>query len=130
MSIIPVELPSKATLWTGYVLTALPAALLTMSAVMKITRADIAVEGFAKSGWPDNALVPIGIVELACVLIYLFPRTAVLGAILIVGYLGGATATHVQQSEPFVVPVALGVVAWVALYLREPRLRALAPWRH
>jgi len=129
MSELPVQQPSKAALWIGYVLTALPAALLTVSAVMKITQNEMAVEGFAKTGWPDNVLVPLGIVELACVVIYLFPRTAVLGAILITGYLGGAIATHVHQGEPFIGPAAFGVIAWIALYLREPRLRALAPWR-
>jgi len=96
---------------------------------MKITKADVAVEGFAKMGWPDNVLVPLGIVELACVVIYLFPRTAVLGAILITGYLGGAIATHVHQGENFIGPAAFGVIAWLGLYLREPRLRVLAPWR-
>ena len=71
----------------------------------------------------------LGILEVACTVIYLIPRTAVLGAILLTGYLGGATATHVRIGEPWFMPVLLGVVVWLGIYLRDPRLRALIPLR-
>jgi hypothetical protein len=66
---------------------------------------------------------------LACTIIYVIPRTAVLGAILLTGYLGGATATHVRLGEPFFVPIVLGVLVWGGLYLRDDRVRSLVPWR-
>ena len=88
-----------------------------------------AVEGFAKYGYPAGAVLGLGIVELACTLAYVFPPTAVLGAILLTGYLGGAVATHVQKSEPWFFPVIFGVLVWLGLVLRDPRLRALVPLR-
>ncbi len=123
------EIPSKAALWGGRVASALPALAMAMSGAMKVSHGAPVVEGFAKFGYPAGALTPIGIVELACVVLYLIPRTAVLGAILIAAYLGGAVATHVRAGEPFILPVLLGVLAWVGLWLRDPRVRALAPLR-
>jgi hypothetical protein len=73
--------------------------------------------------------MPILVVELCCVLLYLIPQTAVLGAILLTGYLGGATATHVRVDEAYFMPVVVGILVWLGLYLRDPRLRALVPWR-
>lgn len=70
-------------------------------------------------------MTPIGIVELLCVVVYLIPRTSVLGAILITGYFGGAVATHVRVSDAFVIPLVLGVLAWGGLFLRDARLREL-----
>jgi hypothetical protein len=90
----------------------------------------VAVEGFAKLGYPERAALWIGIVEIACTVLYLIPRTAVLGAILLTGYLGGATNTHVRVGEPFYMPVLLGVLVWLGLFLREPRLRPLVPLRN
>lgn len=87
------------------------------------------VEGFATFGYPQKLLLPIAIAEILCTVLYLFPRTAVLGAILLTGYLGGATATHVRVGEQFVAPVFLGVMLWGGLYFRDSRLRALLPLR-
>jgi hypothetical protein len=121
---------SKPVLWVGRVLSALPVLLLTFSAVMKFTRSPQVMEGFVgKFGYPEGALLPIGVAELMCALIYAVPRTSVLGAILLTGYMGGATATHVRVSDPWFGAVLVGVVAWAGLYLREPRLRALLPLR-
>jgi hypothetical protein len=82
-----------------------------------------------KFGYSEDSLLGIGILELTCVLVYAVPRTTFLGSVLMTAYLGGAVATHVRVSDAFVIPVVLGVLVWVGLYLREPRLRALAPLR-
>jgi hypothetical protein len=120
---------STAALWTGRILSALPIPLLLMSAAMKLANAAPVVEGFRKFGFPDGAAFAIGLVELACVILYVVPQTAVLGAILLTGYLGGAAVTHIRVSESWIAPVIMGVILWVGLYLRDPRLRELAPWR-
>lgn len=121
--------PSKAAWWTGCVLSALPVPLLVMSAVMKFMMPPEVVEGFAHLGWPDSLALALGITELTCTLLYAIPQTAVLGAILLTGYLGGAIATHVRIGEPFYTQAGLGVVLWLGLFLRDPRLRKLLPWR-
>jgi uncharacterized membrane protein YphA (DoxX/SURF4 family) len=121
--------PSKAAGITGWILGILPMPLLALSAFMKLTLPPQVVEGFEKQGWPTTVALPLGIVELACCALYLIPQTAVLGAILLTGYLGGAIATHVRVSEPFWIPALIGVVLWIGLYLRDPRLRVLAPIR-
>jgi hypothetical protein len=120
---------SKKRFWAGWVLSVLPCLLLFFSASLKLTQAEDAVKGLAAFGYPANTLIPIGIAELVCTIIYLVPRTSVLGAILLVGYLGGATATHVHAGQNFVMPIALGALLWLGLYLREPRLRELVPLR-
>ena len=127
----PVAAPvSRIALWAGWIVSIVPVLMLAMSAVMKFTKPPFVMEQFDKFGYPESVLVPLGIVEIGCALIYLFPRTAVLGAILVTGYLGGATATHVRISDPsYVTPIVLGVLVWLGLYLREPRLRALVPLR-
>jgi hypothetical protein len=124
---VRIPAPSKAAKWTGWGLSVLACLPFLPSAFFKLSQASAAVEGFQKYHYPASVVVPLGIVEVLCLVLYLIPQTAVLGAILLTGYLGGAIATHVQASEPFIIPVLIGVVLWVALYLREPRLRALAP---
>jgi hypothetical protein len=119
----------KAMTIIGWILTVLPCPLLVMSATFKLMQSEQVVEGFAAQNWPLNTAVPLGVVELGSTLLYLIPQTAVLGAILLVGYLGGATAVHVRLSEPFWIPVVMGVVIWLGLYLRDPRIRQLVPWR-
>ena len=83
------------------------------------------VEGTTHVGYPASCLVPLGLVLIACTILYVVPRTAVLGAILLTGYLGGATATHVRIGEPFFFPVVFGVLLWASLYVRDARVRAL-----
>nr|WP_255208471.1 DoxX family protein [Myxococcus sp. AM010] len=116
-------------LWLGRIFTGLVVAMLTFSASMKLGQSPEAIQGFEKSGYPGAVLLAIGITELLCMMLYAVPRTAVLGAILVTGYLGGATATHVRLSEPFIAPVLVGVFAWAGLFLRDARLRALLPLR-
>ncbi len=121
---------SKTRLWAGRVMSALPALLLLFSGVMKLMRPAPVVQGFAHYGYPESLILSIGVLEIACTIIYLIPRTSVLGAILVTGYLGGATASNVRVGDPsFYLTVILGVLAWGGLYLREDRLRALIPLR-
>ena len=121
---------SKGALWGGRVASALPVLMLVMSGGMKLSHSAQVVEPFTtKFGFAESSLTPIGLLELTCVLVYLVPRTAVLGAILITGYLGGAVVTHVRIGEPFFAPVILGILAWVGIFLRDERLRALLPLR-
>ena len=115
--------------WGGRIMSAAPIAMMTMSGVMKIAQPPMVLEGFATYGYAEQDILPIAIVELACVVLYAFPRTAVLGAILMTGYLGGATATHVSAQEPYFAAVGLGVLVWGGLFLRDARVRALIPFR-
>ena len=120
---------STAARWTGWILGVVPSLLLLFSAVMKLMRPPEVIKGFTDLGWPDRLAVSIGVVELVCTIVYLVPQTAVLGAILLSGYLGGAMATHVRLEQPFFMQFLIGVVLWLGLYLRDRRLRALLPLR-
>lgn len=127
---IDVAPPKKWELWTGRVFTALPSLMLLFSASMKLSHAPQVVDMFTgKFGFKESSLTPIGILEIAVTVLYLIPRTAVLGAILIAAYLGGAVVTHLRVGDPFVAPALLGVLAWGGLFLRDMRLRALLPLR-
>jgi DoxX-like family len=121
----------RSTLWAGRILTALPILLMLFSASMKFTGNHQMVDEFVnRFGYVATVAPILGVVELTCVVLYAIPRTAVLGAILMTGYLGGAVATHVRIGDPsFVMPFALGVVAWGGLYFREERLHPLLPLR-
>jgi uncharacterized membrane protein YphA (DoxX/SURF4 family) len=125
----PTTSTSKAMYWAGWVITILPALSLIMSAVFKFMKPTEVIEGFTHLGWPETLALALGIIELTCTVLYLVPTTAVLGAILLTGYLGGAIATHVRIEEGFLPPVIIGVLIWLGIYLREPRLRALLPFR-
>jgi hypothetical protein len=118
------------SVWAGRVISAIPVLALVLSASMKLSQKPEVVAMFtSKLGYPAGVLVGLGLLELACAAIYVVPRTSVLGAILLTGYLGGAIATHVRVGEAFVLPLVLGILVWLGLYLRETRLRALAPLR-
>lgn len=125
------EATSKSAIWVGWIVGAIPVLMMAVSAVMKLSRNPQVLEVWGpKFGYPEGTLLFVGVVELACAVLYAFPRTAVLGAILVTGYLGGATATHVRIGEAaFAAPVVLGILAWGGLFLRDPRLRALLPLR-
>jgi len=127
------DAPSKRALWTGRVLSGLAVAFLAVDAGGKLLAIAPAVEGTAKLGYPVSVLSTLGFVQLACLVLYLVPRTAVLGALLWVGYLGGAVATHVRVENPLfshvLFPVYVALLLWGGLWLREPRLRALLPLR-
>jgi hypothetical protein len=121
--------PSKAALWTGYILTALPALMLLFSAAMKFSNSAPVTQGFVHFGIPPGIVFSLGLTELACTIIYLIPGTSVLGAILLTGYLGGATFTTLRVGDSFFAPILLGVFLWGGLFLRDPRLRTLIPFK-
>jgi len=86
-------------------------------------------KGMAHVGLPESLVVPLAILEITCVVVYLIPMTAVLGAILLTGYLGGAICTHLRVGDPYFVQIALGILVWLGIYLRENRLKAVLPLR-
>lgn len=118
---------SSVLTWTGRVLSAIPVLVLLMSGGMKLSQSPEVIEGFGKYGYEPNVVAPIGVFEVLCAVVYAIPATAVLGAILVAGYLGGAAATHVAAGEPPFAPIVIGLIAWAGIGLREPRLRALLP---
>lgn len=125
----PPKSGSKVAFWIGWVLAILLVPLFAMSAYFKFAQPEEIVKQWTEGGMPLHTLLPIGVVEVTCVVLYLIPQTSVLGAILLTGYLGGAVVTHVRQEENFVMPVVVGIVVWLALALRDPRLWKLIPFR-
>jgi hypothetical protein len=121
---------NKAMTVGGWIVSVLMALLLLgPSAGSKLMRVPQAVEGMQKFGYPENVLVTLGVVESGVAILYLLPQPAVLGAVLLTGYLGGATATHVRVEDAFYMPIVIGVLVWLGLWLRDPRLRDLLPIR-
>jgi hypothetical protein len=120
---------SRTSLWAGRILSALVLLLIGFTAMFGVLKPDVAKQGFAHYGYSDGAMLRITILEIACAILYAIPRTSMLGAILLTGYLGGATATHVRVGEPFFLPVIVGIVLWLGLYLRDHRVCALVPFR-
>jgi hypothetical protein len=129
-----VKTSSKA-LWTGRILSGLVVLFLLVDAGFKLIKPlpAPAVQAFGQLGYPVGLAAGIGILLLACVALYAVPRTSVLGAILLTGYLGGAVATHVRVGDPWfshaLFPVYIGLLVWGGLYLRDERVRALIPLR-
>lgn len=122
---------SKGALWAARIITGLVALFLLMDGVMKLVKPAFVVEETMRLGYPERVIVPIGMVLIVCTILYLIPKTAVLGAILLTGYLGGAVATHVRAGEPVfsvVFAIVFGVLVWLGLYLRNPTLRLLIPF--
>ena len=117
---------SEKRLWAGRIIGALPVLFLLFDSVIKLLKIDPVVQSFALLGYPDHLARPIGILELVCVAVYVFPRTSALGAILLTGYLGGAIATHWRVGDPLpthvLFPVYVGALVWSGLFLRDSRL--------
>jgi hypothetical protein len=129
-SATPATATPKGMLWTGRVLTALIAAFMILDGGMKLFKPAVVVEGTKQAGFSESTIIPLGVTLLVSSILYAIPRTAVLGAILLTGYLGGAVATHVRLGDGnFLFAAIFGVVAWLGLYLRDARLRALVPLR-
>lgn len=121
---------SKKKLWAGRIVSALPALLILFASSIKLMKAPGVAEGFAKAGLPEHLIFTVGMIELLCVVVYVIPRTAVLGAIMMVGLMGGATATNVRIGDPsMIITILLGVLAWLGLYLRNAQVSALVPVR-
>jgi hypothetical protein len=117
-------------IWAGRVVSAIPVFMLVLSGSFKLAGGEQMLKDWAIFGYPASVLAPIGILEILCAVLYVIPRTSVLGAVLVTGYLGGAVATHLRILQPvFPAPALLGALAWLGLYLRDPRIRALLPLR-
>ncbi|MHB8753441.1 MAG: DoxX family protein [Candidatus Acidiferrales bacterium] len=131
-SAIPSAPVSKSMLWCGRIVSALVVLFLLFDGVTKVMKVPAVMQAAARLGFPANLLQTVGIILLACTAVYVIPRTSTLGAILLTGYLGGATVTNVRANDPVfetLFPVIFGVLVWGGLYLREERLRALIPLR-
>jgi DoxX-like protein len=115
--------------WVGRVISILVALVFALSSFMKMKGGAEMMQGMAHLGLPESLVVPLAILEISCVVFYLIPATSVLGAILLTGYIGGAICTHLRVGDPFFLQIAIGVVIWLGLYLREPRLKGLIPVR-
>jgi hypothetical protein len=130
---LPNGVESKKMLWTGRIVSGVITVLLLLDAVMKVLQVPQVMEGTVKVGFPAGTVRPIGIILLVCLICYVIPRTSVLGAILLTGYLGGAVATNVRISTPLfsytLIPMYVGVLVWGGLFLRDEQLRALIPVR-
>lgn len=123
---------SKRMVWAGYILSVLAVLFLLLDGVIKVLRLDAAVQATTQLGYPESAVVGIGLVLLVCIVLYVIPQTSVLGAILLTGYLGGAISTHVRVGSDLfslIFPAILGALLWGGLFLRDERLRALIPLR-
>lgn len=122
----------KSSLWAGRIVSGLPALFLLVDGAMKLAKPEFVVTETVRLGYPESVIVPLGIVLIACTILYLIPATSVLGAILLTGYLGGAVATHVRAGEPLfsvVFAIVFGILIWLGLYLHDRRVRELVPLR-
>ncbi|MES2414997.1 MAG: DoxX family protein [Pseudomonadota bacterium] len=122
---------SKTALWTGRVLTGLVLLFLLMDITLKFMGVPEVAQAMTQLGWPEISAVPLAVLLLVCGLLYAVPKTSVLGAVLLTGYLGGAVATHVRINDPLfthtLFGVYVGVVMWLGLWLRDARVRAVMP---
>jgi hypothetical protein len=118
-------------LWAGRVISLWPAFVVISSATWKLSRNPWYVAEFGRIGWPVSALTGLALLQLSCLALYLIPPTAILGAVLLTGYLGGAIASYVRIGDlyPVLVPLSTSVIAWAGIFLRDERLRALLPLR-
>ena len=116
---------NKKAIWTGRVVSILVALPFAFSAVMKLIMHPEVIKGMSHLGLPETLIIPLGVIELLCVVVYLVPRTSVLGAILLTGYVGGTIITHLRVGEPVYLNIILGLLIWLGLYLRRPRVREL-----
>ena len=124
---------SKSRLWTGRVIAGLIGAFMLLDAAMKFAKPAPVAAAFVRTGWPLELSVTLGVLLLVSTILYVVPRTAILGAILLTGYLGGAVATNLRLENPLfshtLFPVYFGILVWLALWLRDPRLGELIPLR-
>jgi len=124
---------SKKAQWGGRIVSGLVTAFLLFDAVIHLLKPAPVVEAFAKLHLPLSLAVDLGIIEVLCLVLYVIPRTSILGAVLLTGYLGGAVAIQMITSNSLfgeiLFPVYVGVLVWGGIYLRDDRLRTLFPWR-
>jgi hypothetical protein len=120
----------KKTLWSGRILSALSILFMVFDAAGHLVKPAAVVDAFNRLNFPLSLSVPLGIISLVCVIVYAIPRTSILGAILLTGYLGGAVATHLRVRDPLfdtIFPIIIGSLVWGGVYFRDARLRALIP---
>lgn len=133
ISIVHTAPASSTRLWAGRIIIALAVLFLLFDAVVKVMALEFAVQATVELGYPERVVSGIGLLEVACLVLYVIPRTSILGAILLTGYLGGAVATHVRVGSPLashtLFPIYVALMLWGGLYLRDGRLRALVPVR-
>ena len=121
---------SKPMLWTGRVLATLIVLFMLFDGAMKLAMIQPVIDATTKLGYPTSTIRPIGVAAIVAALLYAFPQTAVLGAVLLTGFIGGAMATHVRVGEcNYIFAGGVGVIAWLGLYLRDARIRSLMPLR-
>jgi hypothetical protein len=120
---------SGRIVWAGRVISVLAVLVFALSAFLKLKGGPEVMQGMAHLGLPESLILPLAILEISCVAIYLIPATAVVGAILLTGFIGGAICTHLRVGDPFFIQIALGIFVWLGLYLRETRLKELIPLR-
>jgi DoxX-like family len=120
---------SKRNIWAARILTALVILAFGMSAIFKLIRAPAVVQGFTHAGIPDASILPLGIIELSCLAVYLIPRTAVLGTLLLTGYLGGAVVTNIINRTDFIHALVVGLFVWAGAWFRVTELQTLIPTR-
>lgn len=116
---------SVKAVWTGRIVSALCILFLLFDAIGKIVKESHSIEGSVQLGWPEHLVQPIGIALLICTILYIIPRTAFIGAILLTGYLGGAIAIMVRSGQPLYFALVFGILVWIGLYFRNPKLKAL-----
>ena len=125
------KLISKTTLWAGRSLSALAALFLLMDGLSKVMKPPAVIAGTVQLGYPESVIVGLGVLLLVCTFLYIVPQTAILGAVLLTGYLGGAVASNLRVGSPLfshvLFPVYIGLLVWGGLYLRDVRLRSLLP---
>jgi hypothetical protein len=133
MQTVQADRPSQSRVWAARIIFALAVLFLLVDSVMKVLKTAPAIAGTVELGYPASAVFGIGLVQLACLALYMFPSTSILGAILLTGYLGGAVATHVRVGNPLfthlLFPTYVAALVWGALWLRDERLRTLVPLR-
>jgi hypothetical protein len=116
----------------GLAVSSLPVAFLIFDTIIKLARVDAVTEAFDRMGYPQHLARGIGLLEAACLLLYVVPRTSVLGAVVLTGFLGGAISTHLRIGDPLfshtVFPIYVAALLWAGLFLRDPRVRALNPF--
>lgn len=123
----------KKSLWAGRVLSALAVLFLLFDGVLHVLNPPAVVEASTRLGYPPSLAIEIGIIELLCLVVYVIPRTAILGAILLTGYLGGAIASHLRVLDPVfetTFPILVGAMLWGGIFLLDARLRSLVPIKH
>jgi hypothetical protein len=129
VSTISNQRPSKKAKWASWILTALVILAFTPSAVLKIIHAPMVVQTFTHIGIPEGVILPLGIIELTCLVLYLIPRTTVLGMLLLTGYLGGAVLANIINRSDFIHALVVGLCVWGGAWFRVPELQTLIPLR-